>query len=68
MNNQLKPGIVKYLMEQTRLRRERLKTKEGKMEVVYEMLGDGDITLDQFNLISAHISNGTDNTASRYGN
>ncbi len=33
--------------------REHYATQEGGMEVLYEMLADGDLTMDQFNYYSA---------------
>ncbi|MCF0059879.1 hypothetical protein MUK70_11575 [Dyadobacter chenwenxiniae] len=51
--NQLEPGTVRRMMEESKTRRQQANTYEGSMEILYESLADGDITMDQFNLFSA---------------
>ncbi|MGA9651918.1 hypothetical protein [Pedobacter sp.] len=57
MSNPLEPGEVRRTMEAVKRIHAKSKqmcsTQDGRMEILYEMLADGDITMDQFNLFSS---------------
>lgn len=56
MANPIPAGMVKASLERTKHAfdelRERLRTYDGNMEILYEALADGDIDEDQFNTFS----------------
>jgi hypothetical protein len=56
MSNPIPPGAVKSSLERTKADfdslKAKLKTYEGQMEILYEMLADGDIDVDLFNKYS----------------
>jgi len=53
MTNKIPIGLVKKMMASSKKLRadlkQSLKTHDGRLEWLYEMLADGDITEDQFN-------------------
>lgn len=59
MENPIPPGAVKASLERARKHydelKQKLKTYEGQMEILYEGLADGDLNEDLFNTFSIRL-------------
>ncbi|CAG5001633.1 hypothetical protein DYBT9275_02708 [Dyadobacter sp. CECT 9275] len=70
MTNKIPVGLVKKMMissqESRQDLKQRLKTHEGRLESLYEMLADGDITDDQFNHFYAISLRGSNSSSPKF--